>query len=74
MFKKIAIFPIRVYQVAIRPFFPSSCVFHAHGKKGCSEYAVSMIREKGVVKGFLLGGFRIIRCHPFQKVFDDPEW
>jgi len=74
MFKKIAIFPIRAYQVVLRPLLPSSCVFHAHGKLGCSEYTISVIREKGVIKGTILGIFRIIRCNPWQKVFDDPEW
>jgi putative membrane protein insertion efficiency factor len=74
MFKKIIIFPIRVYQVVISPFLPKACVFHAHGKKSCSEYIISMIHEKGVAKGLFLGGFRILRCNPWQKVFDDPSW
>ena len=74
MFKKIAIIPIRLYQMVIRPFLPNTCVFHAHGKKGCSEYAIWAIQERGVIKGIFLGAFRIVRCNPWQKVFDDPQW
>ncbi len=74
MFKKIAIFPIRIYQVIIRPLLPDSCIFYAHGKKSCSEYTIGVINEKGVIKGILLGGFRILRCNPWRKIFDDPNW
>lgn len=74
MFKKIIIAPIRFYQIVIRPFLPNSCVFHAHGKKSCSEYTVAIINEKGVAKGILLGSWRIIRCNPWQKNFTDPNW
>lgn len=74
MVKKIVIAPIRAYQYIIRPLLPNSCVFHAHGMKSCSVYTVDSINEKGVIKGMLLGVWRIIRCNPWQKKFTDPDW
>ena len=40
-----------------------SCVFYPT----CSEYAKQAIEKYGVLKGFYLGFFRILRCHPWQK-------
>lgn len=74
MGKKIIIFFIRGYQLVIRPLLPNSCVFSAHGKMSCSEYTISVVRDKGMVKGVMLGGFRILRCNPWQKNFNDPNW
>lgn len=72
MFKKIIIFPIRIYQIILRPLFPSSCVFHQHGKMGCSDYTIHVIKKFGPIRGIFLGMNRIIRCHPFQDEFEDP--
>ena len=33
----------------------------------CSEYTKIKIREKGFIKGCLLGIKRILKCHPFGK-------
>lgn len=73
MLKKIFIFPIRVYQTILRPMFPSVCVFHEHGMPGCSDYCVMAIQKYGPIKGIYVGGKRILRCHPWQKDFYDPE-
>jgi putative membrane protein insertion efficiency factor len=73
MFKKIVILPIRAYQYLLRPFLPNSCVFNAHGKMSCSEYTIYTIKHKGVIKGIMLGGWRIARCNPWQRSFNDPE-
>jgi putative membrane protein insertion efficiency factor len=72
MIKKAFIFLIRIYQVVLRPIFPSSCVFHAGGSPGCSDYTIAVIRKYGPLKGVLLGIHRILRCHPWQKNTYDP--
>ncbi|MFA5937479.1 MAG: membrane protein insertion efficiency factor YidD [Candidatus Paceibacterota bacterium] len=41
----------------------NSCVFYPT----CSEYAKQAIKKYGFFKGFYLGFFRILRCHPWQK-------
>ncbi len=32
----------------------------------CSQYAIRIIRETGVVKGIALTAIRILRCQPFS--------
>lgn len=60
--------PIRAYQVAISPMTPATCKFHPT----CSAYAVTSLRRHGPVKGFLLAGYRVCRCHPWQAGGLDP--
>lgn len=38
----------------------------------CSEYTKQAIEKYGVLKGGLLGIWRIIRCNPFSKGGYDP--
>ncbi len=66
-FKKVFIAPIKMYQVILRPIFPSSCVFHANGSPGCSQYTIMAINKYGPIKGVYIGFKRILRCHPWQK-------
>lgn len=60
--KKIAIKMIELYQCT---------PIHSHSMcrfiPTCSEYTKIKIREKGFIKGSLLGIKRILKCHPFGK-------
>ncbi|MGA1862165.1 membrane protein insertion efficiency factor YidD [Deferribacter thermophilus] len=38
----------------------------------CSQYAKEAIVKKGILKGLLLSGWRILRCNPFSKGGYDP--
>lgn len=38
----------------------------------CSSYAVEAIRTYGVVRGMVLTGLRLSRCHPLQTGGVDP--
>lgn len=38
----------------------------------CSEYTKQAIQKYGVVKGGIIGIWRIIRCNPFSKGGYDP--
>ena len=38
----------------------------------CSEYTKQAIEKYGILKGCLLGIWRIIRCNPFSKGGYDP--
>lgn len=76
MFTKIttflAILPIRLYQVLIRPWLPKGqCVFE-QSSVSCSVYTIQAIEKYGPMKGIFLGARRISRCHPWQKNHYDP--
>ncbi len=66
--RKIAIFPVLVYQYTISPLFPSSCRF----TPTCSQYMKEAILKHGVLKGSFLGFKRIGRCHPWGGHGHDP--
>jgi putative membrane protein insertion efficiency factor len=70
--QKIIIFCIKGYQKYISPLLPNSCVFYAHGQKSCSQYAIHVVKNHGVIKGTMFTLYRIIRCNPWQKHFTDP--
>lgn len=38
----------------------------------CSDYAYQAIDKYGFIKGFFLGIWRILKCHPFSRGGFDP--
>ena len=60
--RAVLIAPIRAYQKVISPMFPRRCKYHPT----CSQYAVDAIREFGVMRGVVLGGWRLLRCNPWS--------
>ncbi|OGI66397.1 membrane protein insertion efficiency factor YidD [Candidatus Nomurabacteria bacterium RIFCSPHIGHO2_01_FULL_39_10] len=68
---KLKIFSVKLinfYQRNISVFIKPSCVFYPT----CSEYTKQAVEKYGTFKGFYLGFFRILRCHPWQKKHLDP--
>ena len=61
---KILIFIIKFYQYFISPLLGNRCRF----LPTCSEYFIEALKTQGLIKGFKLGIFRILKCHPFQKL------
>ena len=65
---------MRFYQIAISPILHtipgSGCRFYPT----CSQYAIDAIKKHGVIKGCIMGFFRILRCNPglFRRN-TDPE-
>lgn len=69
MIKKILITLIRGYQKYLSPLkWRTHCIYIPT----CSQYAIEALQIHGVVKGTLLAGYRILRCHPFAKGGYDP--
>lgn len=66
--RKIAVAPIRFYQMAISPMFPAACRY----TPTCSQYAVEAISKYGPLKGGALAIRRICRCHPWGGSGYDP--
>ena len=68
LLRRLFVLPIRAYQRWLSPLKPPSCRFHPT----CSEYALQAVLAHGIVKGTLLGTWRILRCHPFCAGGLDP--
>lgn len=66
--RRLFVLPIRAYQRLISPLTPPSCRF----EPSCSEYGAQAILAHGVLKGLLLGAWRILRCQPFCTGGLDP--
>ena len=66
--KYILIRLIRFYKLFISPCLPPACRFYPT----CSVYFMEALEKKGLVKGFLMGVYRILRCNPFCKGGYDP--
>ncbi len=58
----LAIGAVRLYQLVLSPLFAGSCKFHP----SCSEYAIAAFRGYGFLRGAVLAGWRILRCHPWS--------
>jgi uncharacterized protein len=66
--RALATAPIRFYQAFISPAIPRRCKY----EPTCSRYAVDAIREYGILKGLVLGGWRLLRCNPWSHGGYDP--
>ena len=60
--RKLAVAPIRLYQRWISPLLGPRCRYYP----SCSAYAVEAVQRHGVLRGFLLAGWRLLRCNPFS--------
>ncbi len=66
--KYIFIYLIRLYKRWISPLKPPSCRF----TPTCSAYALEAFQTRGVIVGFILTVYRILRCNPFGRGGYDP--
>lgn len=56
------------YRRWISPALPARCRFYP----SCSAYALEAISRHGAVRGTVLAGRRLLRCHPFHPGGYDP--
>lgn len=66
--QKLLVGVIRVYQLALSPYFGSQCRF----TPTCSQYTREAIEKHGALKGSWLGLKRISHCHPRHPGGYDP--
>jgi|GEM_PF-942982 uncharacterized protein len=59
---------IRGYQLSFSMFLGRHC----RHVPSCSDYAMEAIGRHGAWRGFLLGLFRVVRCHPLGTSGYDP--
>ncbi len=68
MIRQIFIAPIKLYKKFISPLLGDHCRYYPT----CSEYMMQAIEIHGVIKGIMLGTYRIIRCNPWARGGYDP--
>ena len=62
--RKIFIIIIKAYQFFISPLLGSKCRY----LPTCSEYFIEALNTHGLIKGFILGSKRILKCHPIKSL------
>jgi putative membrane protein insertion efficiency factor len=65
---RAAIALIEMYQRYISPYTPPTCRFYPT----CSCYTREAIARFGLLRGAMLGAWRIVRCNPLNAGGDDP--
>jgi len=66
--RRMVSLPIVAYQRFISPAIPRRCKY----EPTCSAYAAQSIAEYGILRGLVLGGWRLLRCNPFSHGGFDP--
>jgi putative membrane protein insertion efficiency factor len=66
--RRMAILPIRVYQLLVSPLIGQRCRYYP----SCSNYAVQAVRRFGILRGLVLAGWRLLRCNPWSGGGFDP--
>ncbi len=61
--RKKEIFLISLYQKYISTKLGNHCRFYP----SCSEYTKKAVDKYGIIKGNILGIYRILRCNPFSQ-------
>lgn len=61
-------FLVRIYQVMISPYTPSTCRY----SPTCSHYTIEALKKHGALKGGRLSIKRIFSCHPWGGSGYDP--
>jgi uncharacterized protein len=68
MARAVVIAPIVVYRRVLSPALPRRCKY----EPTCSHYAVDAIKEYGILRGLVLGVWRLLRCNPWSYGGYDP--
>ncbi len=66
--KSLMLLLLRAYKLGISPLLGQHCRFYP----SCSEYAQQAIAAHGALRGGLLAGKRLCKCHPWHAGGVDP--
>jgi uncharacterized protein len=65
----LVLLPVHVYRAVLSPLKRGpSCRF----LPTCSEYAITAVKQRGIVVGGALAFWRIVRCNPLFRAGYDP--
>jgi uncharacterized protein len=60
--KYVGIGGVYLYRYTFGALFPATCKYHP----SCSQYAIDAFRRYGLARGFVLAGWRLLRCNPWS--------
>ena len=66
--RAVVLAPIIVYRRVLSPALPRRCKY----EPTCSRYTVDAISEYGILRGLVLGVWRLLRCNPWSHGGYDP--
>jgi putative membrane protein insertion efficiency factor len=66
--QRLLILRVKGYRLLLKPWLGNACRF----EPTCSAYALEALQRHGAVRGALLGGWRLARCHPWCEGGIDP--
>lgn len=66
--KALLLLLLKGYKLCISPFLGQHCRFYP----SCSDYAREAIASHGALRGSLLAGRRLCKCHPWHAGGVDP--
>ena len=66
--RRLAVLPIRLYQLLFSPLLGQRCRYYP----SCSQYAVQAIQRFGILRGVVLAGWRLLRSNPWSRGGFDP--
>lgn len=59
---------VRGYRLLLKPWLGNACRF----EPTCSAYTLQALQQHGAWRGLALGGWRVMRCHPWCHGGHDP--
>ncbi|MFN9194417.1 MAG: membrane protein insertion efficiency factor YidD [Pseudomonadota bacterium] len=66
--RRLLILLVRSYRLLLKPWLGNACRF----EPTCSAYTLEALERHGAWRGVALGGWRILRCHPWCDGGIDP--
>lgn len=68
LLQRVVLAPVAAYRRLISPGLPRRCKY----EPTCSAYTAQAVRQYGILRGLVLGGWRLLRCNPFSHGGFDP--